>query len=76
MNELCMHRSIHGASLVTHMGKNLPAMWETQAQCLDWEDSLDKEMATHSSTLVWKIPMDVGTWWTTVHEVPKSPQHD
>ena len=56
MNELCIHRSIHGASLVTHMVKNLPAMWQTQAQSLDWEDSLEKEMATHSSTLVWKIP--------------------
>ena len=52
MNELC----IPGASLVTHMVKNLPAMWETQAQSLAWEDSLEKEMATHSSILVWKIP--------------------
>ena len=36
--------------------KNLPAMWETQAQSLDWEDSLEKEMATHSSILAWEIP--------------------
>ena len=41
MNEL----RIHGASLVTHMVKNHPAMWETQAQSLAWEDSLEKEMA-------------------------------
>ena len=38
------------------MIKNLPAMWETQVQSLDWEDPLEKEMATHSSILAWKIP--------------------
>ena len=38
------------------MVKNLPAMQETQVQSLGWEDSLEKEMATHSSILVWKIP--------------------
>ena len=36
--------------------KNLPAMWETWVQSLGWEDSLEKEMATHSSTLAWNIP--------------------
>ena len=36
--------------------KNLPAMQETQVQFLGWEDPLEKEMAAHSSTLVWKIP--------------------
>ena len=34
----------------------LPTMWETQVQSLGWEDPLEKEMATHSSTLAWKIP--------------------
>ena len=38
------------------MVKHLPTMWETQVQFLDWEDPLEKEMATHSSTLAWKIP--------------------
>ena len=33
----------------------LPAMWETQVQSLGWEDPLEKEMATHSSILAWKI---------------------
>ena len=37
------------------MVKHLPAMWETQVQSLGWEDPLEKEMATHSSTLAWKI---------------------
>ena len=36
--------------------KNLPAMQDTQVQSLGWEDPLEKEMATHSSTLAWKIP--------------------
>ena len=37
-------------------GKSLPAMRETGVQSLGWEDSLDKEMATHSSILAWRIP--------------------
>ena len=36
--------------------KNLPTMWETWVQFLGWEDPLNKEMATHSSTVAWKIP--------------------
>ena len=36
--------------------KRLPAMWETQVQSLGWEDPLEKEMATHSSIIAWKIP--------------------
>ena len=36
--------------------KCLPAMWETQVLFLGWEDPLEKEIAIHSSTLVWKIP--------------------
>ena len=38
------------------MVKSLPAVWETRVQSLGREDLLEKEMATHSSTLVWKIP--------------------
>ena len=36
--------------------KNLPAMWETWIRSLGQEDALDKEMATHSSVLAWRIP--------------------
>ena len=43
-------------SLVAQTVKHLPAMWETWVQSLDLEDPLEKEMATHSSTLAWKIP--------------------
>ena len=44
------------ALLVAQMVKSLPAMWETWDRSLDWEDTLEKEMATHSSFLAWKIP--------------------
>ena len=44
------------ASLVAQTVKNLPAMLETQVPSLGQEDPLEKEMATHSSTLAWKIP--------------------
>ena len=43
------------------MVKHLPTMWETGVQSLGQEDPLEKEMATHSSTLAWKIP------WTEEH---------
>ena len=38
------------------MVKRLPTMRETQVRSLGWEDLLEKEMATHSSTPAWKIP--------------------
>jgi len=38
------------------MVKNLAAMWKTRVQITGWEDPLEKGMATHSSTLAWKIP--------------------
>ena len=43
-------------SLVAQMVKCLPAMWETWVRSLGQEDPLEKEMATHSSILAWKIP--------------------
>ena len=48
-------------SLVAQIVKRLPAVWETWVQSLGQEDPLDEEMATHSSTLAWKIP------WTEEH---------
>ena len=41
---------------MTQLVKNLPAMWEMWVQSLGWEEPLEKEMATHSSVLAWKIP--------------------
>ena len=45
-----------GASLVAQRLKRLPAMRETWVQSLGWEDPLEKEMATHSSILAWRVP--------------------
>ena len=42
--------------LVAQMIKNLPAMQETQVQSLSREDPLERDMATHSSILAWKVP--------------------
>ena len=42
--------------------KRLPAMWETWVQSLDREDPLEKEMATHSSILAWRIPWTERAW--------------
>ena len=44
------------ASLAAQRLKHLPAMWETQVRSLGQEDPLEKEMATHSSILAWRIP--------------------
>ena len=44
------------ASLMAQTVKNLPAMWETWVWSLDWEDPLEKGMATHSSILAWESP--------------------
>ena len=41
---------------VSSLVKNVPAMQDTQVRSLGWEDPLEKEMATHSSTLAWRIP--------------------
>ena len=49
-------------SLVAQRVKHLPAMWETQVRSLGQEDPLEREMATHSSTLAWKNPMDREAW--------------
>ena len=59
-------------SLVAQTITNPPAMRETWAQSLGWEDPLEEGMATHSSILVWRIPMDRGAWLTTFYGVAKS----
>ena len=45
---------------------NLPAMRETQDGSLGWEDPLEEKMATHSSILAWKNPLERGAWQATV----------
>ena len=80
MNELCIHKSIHGASLVTHMVKESSCNVGDPGSIPGLGRLPGEGMATHSSILVWKIP------WTEEpggysprgpqHESPKSPQHD
>ena len=60
------------ASLVAQMVKSLSAMRETWVRSLGWEDPLEEGVATHSSILAWRIPMDRGAWRATVHGVAKS----
>ena len=48
--------TLKGTSLVAQMVKCLPTTWKIQVWSLGREDPLEKEMATHSSTLAWKIP--------------------
>jgi len=54
------------------MVKNPPSMQETWVRSLGWEDPLEEGMATHSSILAWRIPMDREAWWATIHGVTNS----
>ena len=53
---LALGSATYWASLVAQMVKNLPAMQETWVRSLDWEDPMEKGMATQSSILAWGIP--------------------
>ena len=59
-------------SLVAQSIKNPPAVQETRVQSLHWEEPLEEGMATHSSILALRIPMNRGAWWVAVHGVTKS----
>ena len=58
--------------LVAQTVKILPVVQETWVGSLGQEDPLEEGMATHSSTLAWRIPMDRGAWRATIHGVAKS----
>ena len=58
--------------LVVQSVKNPPPMRETWLWYQSCEDPLKEDTATHSSILAWRIPMDQGAWWATVHGVAKS----
>ena len=45
--------------MVAQLVKNPRAMWEAWVQSLDWEDTLEKGMATHSSILAWRLPCTI-----------------
>ena len=55
------------ASLIAQLVKNLPTMWETWVRSLGWEGLVEEGVTSHSSILAWRIPMDRGAWWATVH---------
>ena len=57
---------------MAQMVKNLPAVQETQVQSLGQEDPLEKEMASHSRILAWRIPWTEEPGGATVHGVTKS----
>ena len=59
------------ASLVAQMVKNLPAMQKIWVPSLGWEGPLEEGVATHSSILAWRIPMDRRAWRATVRAVAK-----
>ena len=67
---MCM--GLFRASLVTYLGKNLPAVQETRVLSLGQEHPLEKGMAVHSSVLAWRIPVDGGAWRPTVHGITMS----
>ena len=46
-------------------------MWKTWVQSLGWDGLLEEGMVIHSSILAWRIPIDKGVWWATVHVVAK-----
>ena len=50
------------ASLVDQLVRNPPAMWETWVRSWGRDDPLEESMATHSSILAWRIPMERGAW--------------
>ena len=58
-------------ALVAQMVKNLSAVQETWVQSLGLEDLLEEGIATHSSILAWRIPMDSGAWQSPVNVVTK-----
>ena len=54
-------------------GKETTCNAEDLGLTLRWEDPLEEGVATHSSILAWRIPIDRGAWWATVHRAAKSP---
>ena len=72
MGVAVIQRGFLGGSVV----KNPPASAESQFRSLGSEDPLGKEMATHSSIVAWKNPVDRGAWWATVHGVIQRVRHN
>ena len=69
---LKLWKHLNWDSLVAQSVENPPATRETWVRSLGWKDPLMESMATHSSILAWRIPINRGAWQTTVHGVTKS----
>ena len=72
LSQICLPLAHTRASLVAQTVKNLPAMRETWIRSLGQEDPLEEGIATHSSILAWRIPMDRGNWRAAIHGVAES----
>ena len=57
---------------MAQMVKNPPAMQETWVRFLGWDDPLEEGVATHSSILAWRIPVERGAWQAIVYGIAKS----
>ena len=66
---VCTQVCVYVTSLVAQMVKSLPAVRETWVQSLSWEDPPEEGMATYSSIVPWRIPMDRAAWRATVQRV-------
>ena len=64
-------RGFSGALVIKNPPANVGNV-RHEVQSLGQEDRLEEGMASHSSILAWRIPMDREAWWATVHEVAKS----
>ena len=72
LNQYHLERVFNRTPLLAQMVKSPTTMQETWVWSLGWEDPLEEGMATHSSVLAWRTPMDREAWWATVHGVAKS----
>ena len=70
--QICIHVYTYMGFPGSSAGKESACNAETWVRSLGWEDPLEKEMATHSRILAWRISMDRGAWQATVHGVTES----
>ena len=68
----CLDLCKHYDGLPWWLRGNPTAVWETWVPSLGWKDPLEEYMATHSSILAWRIPMDCGAWQATVSHVQRA----
>ena len=73
---LWVNHALPGAASRKESALPMKETQDTRVRSLGWEDPLEKEMATHSGILAWRIPMDRGAWWAIVHGVADSVVHD